>query len=515
MNDGITPVLQMIGLSKSFPGVQALDAVDFDVRAGEIHALVGENGAGKSTLIKILGGALQPDQGEIVLRGEKTVFHNPREALDTGIATINQELMLIPQLSVAENILLGRLPQGQFGRVDWDSLQDHAREALSTLGVKLDPDTLVESLSVAQQQATEIARALSRQADIIIMDEPTSALAEQEVDHLLETVSKLREQDKAVIFITHKLDEVFRVADRITVLRDGQKIGTLVASDTSPAEVVTMMVGRSVDSLFAKEESEIGEPVLEVRNLTRKGAFYDVSLTLHRGEILGLAGLIGAGRTDLVRALFGVDTLDSGELWVNGKRVERLTPERLIEAGVGLAPEDRKRDGLVLGMTVSDNLALVALRSLTRWGLRNRAREQKVATEQFSDLSIQAPSLATEVMTLSGGNQQKVVIGKWLANQPRILVLDEPTRGIDIGAKAEVHAIMQRLAKGGVAILLVSSELIEIMNVSDRILVMYEGRVTGEFTHGEATEEKIMASATGHAPVAFSAQRDGKQGEDD
>jgi ABC-type sugar transport system ATPase subunit len=515
MNDSQTTMLQMTGLSKSFPGVQALDAVDFDMRAGEIHALVGENGAGKSTLIKILSGALQPDQGQIVLRGEKVVFHNPREALAAGIATINQELMLIPQLSVAENILLGRLPQGALWRVDWEPLRDHARQALAALGVNLDPDLLVESLSVAQQQVTEIARALSRQADIIVMDEPTSALTEQEIDHLLDTVEKLREQNRAVIFITHKLDEVFRVADRITVLRDGHKIGTLAAVDTSPDEVVNMMVGRSVDSLFKKEESEIGEPVLEVRNLTRKGAFYDVSLTLHRGEILGLAGLVGAGRTDLVRAIFGVDPLDSGELWVDGKRVERLTPERMIDAGLGLAPEDRKRDGLVLGMTVSDNLSLVTLRTLARWGLRNRSREQEVVTKQFSDLSIQAPSLATEVITLSGGNQQKVVIGKWLATQPRILILDEPTRGIDIGAKAEVHGIMQRLAGEGVAILLVSSELVEIMNVSDRILVMFEGRITGEFSHDEASEEKIMTRATGHYQAANAAQNGGKQAGDD
>lgn len=493
------PLLQMSGISKSFPGVQALKSVDFNVYAGEVHALIGENGAGKSTLIKILSGAQPADEGQIILRGQEMAFHNPREALNHGLATINQELMLIPQLSVAENILLGRLPHKRLGQVDWETARSYAHQALGMLGHHLDPDAPVAGLSVAEQQVTEIARALSRQVDIIIMDEPTSALAGREIDNLLNYIKQLSGQGKTIILITHKLDEVFRVADRITVLRDGQHVGTMLAQETSPEEVVNMMVGRSVESVFVKTGSEIGEPVLEVRRLTRQGKFSDISFTLRQGEVLGLAGLIGAGRTDVVRAIFGVDPIDSGEIWIRGKRVESPTLTKMIETGLGLVPEDRKQQGLVLGMTVGDNLTLAILNRLAKWGLRKKAQEQKVASRLISDLWIKTSSLRTEAITLSGGNQQKVVIGKWLATEPHILMLDEPTRGIDIGAKAEVHTLIQRLAQRGVAIILISSELIEVMNVSDRILVMHEGQITGEFSYGEASEEQIMACATGQA----------------
>lgn len=501
MKAGKTLLLQMLGISKSFPGVRALDSVDFELHPGEIHALVGENGAGKSTLIKILSGALPADEGRIILRGNEVTFRNPREALDNGIATINQELMLVPQLSIAENILLGRLPHKRLGLVDREAMRGYACQALS-MGLELDPDTPIGALSVAEQQATEIAKALSRQAEIIVMDEPTSALAGREIDNLLNYIERLRSQGTAIILITHKLDEAFRAADQITVLRDGHRIGTVMTQDASPDQVINMMVGRSVESVFIKEDSEIGEPILEVRNLTRQGKFHDISFTLRRGEVLGLSGLVGAGRTDVVRAIFGAEPIDSGEIWINGKRVESLTLTKRIEAGLGLVPEDRKRDGLVLGMTVGDNLTLAVLNRLAKWGLRQRAKERKVAADLVSDLSIRTPSLSTEVITLSGGNQQKVVVGKWLATQSRILVLDEPTRGIDIGAKAEVHALMQRLAQQGVAILLVSSELIEVMSVSDRILVMHEGQITGEFSYGAATEEQIMACATGQTTAA-------------
>jgi len=484
-------------ISKRFPGVQALDAVNFEVNAGEVHALIGENGAGKSTLIKVLNGVYAADEGRIILRGDEVRFRNPREALDDGIATINQELMLIPQLSVAENILLGRLPHKRLWLVDRESMEDYAHEALSKLGSNLNPALPVEAISVAEQQITEIARALSWQAEIIVMDEPMSALAEREIDNLLDNIDRLRAQGKAIILITHKLNETFRVADRITVLRDGQHIATVSTEETSPDEVVNMMVGRSVDSVFIKEESTIGEPVLGVRHLSREGRFEDVSFELRRGEVLGFAGLIGSGRTDVIRAIFGADPVDSGEIWIRGKRITSPSIGKMIRSGLGLVPEDRKQQGLVLGMTVSDNVNLVVLNRLSQWGIRQLASEREVAGKLVSDLSIKTPSLGTEAITLSGGNQQKVVIGKWLATEPQILVLDEPTRGIDIGAKAEVHALIQRLAQQGVAILLVSSELIEVMSVSDRILVMHEGRITGEFAYGEATEEKIMTSATG------------------
>ena len=505
MKTSTPTLLQMLGISKSFPGVQALDAVDFELYPGEIHALIGENGAGKSTLIKILSGAQSADEGQILLREDDVTFHTPREALDAGIATINQELMLVPQLSVAENILLGRLPHKRLGLVDQEAMEDYARQSLSMLGLELDPNALVGTLSVAEQQVTEVARAISRQAKIIVMDEPTSALAEREIDNLLDYIQRLRSQDKAIILITHKIEEAFRAADRITVLRDGHHIGTVMTTETSPDEVINMMVGRSVESVFVREESEIGESILKVRNLTREGKFEDISFTLHRGEVLGFAGLVGAGRTYLARAIFGADPIDSGEIQIHEKRVESLPLAKRIKAGLSLVPEDRKQDGLVLGMTVGDNLTLAVLDKLAKWGVRGRAREQAVAANLVSDLSIKTPSLGTEALTLSGGNQRKVVVGKWLATEPHILLLDEPTRGIDIGAKAEIHTLIQRLAQQGVGIILISSELIEVMSVSDRILVMHERQITGEFSYDEATEERIMACATGQTTITSSA----------
>jgi ABC-type sugar transport system ATPase subunit len=496
---GQATLLQMVRISKHFPGVQALQSVDFDLYAGEVHALVGENGAGKSTLIKIMGGALFPDQGRILLNGRETRINNPREAIGLGIALIHQELMLVPQLSVAENILLGHLPQRALGRVDWSAARAQATEGLSVLGLQIDTDALVEDLSVAQQQAVEIARALSRQAQVFVMDEPTSALAAREVDNLLKTIERLKLQGKGIVFVTHKLDEVFRVADRITVLRDGCKISTLERTEANPQQIVNLMVGRSIESLFLKKEVKVGRPVLEVRGLTRRGIFEDVSLTLHRGEILGLAGLVGSRRSDLARTIFGADPADSGEILIQGHAIGRPSPARMMNAGVALVPEDRKRQGLVLEMSVADNLTLALLRRLGQLGLRDRGEERVRAAALAHNLAIATPSLRTNVISLSGGNQQKVVMGKWLATNPRILILDEPTRGIDVGAKAEIYAIMQRLAQQGVAMLLSSSELVEVLGVSDRILVMHEGRITGEFAREEATEEAIMACATGQA----------------
>src|SRR5437588_1571760 len=365
-----TPLLQMTCISKHFPGVQALQSVDFDVYASEVHALVGENGAGKSTLIKIMGGAVSPDHGRILLNGQEKRINNPREAIELGIAVIHQELMLVPQLSVVENILLGHLPQRGMSRVDWNAARMQAREGLSVLGVEIDLDVLVEDLSVAQQQAVEIARALSRQAQIFVMDEPTSALAGREVDNLLKTIERLKVQGKGVVFITHKLEEVFRVADRITILRDGCKIDTLKRTEAKPDQIVNLMVGRSIESLFLKEEVEIGGPVLEVRSLARQGVFKSISLTLRRGEILGLVGLVGSRRSDLLRAIFGADPVDAGEILIEGRPIGKLSPDRVINAGVALVPEDRKRQGLVLDMCVADNLTLAVLRRLGQFGLR-------------------------------------------------------------------------------------------------------------------------------------------------
>ncbi len=491
------PLLEMQGITRVFPGVLALDSVDLNIYPGEVHALIGENGAGKSTLIKILSGAQLADKGKIILRGREIVFHNPWQALDEGISTINQELMLIPKLSVAENILLGQIPHKKSGRVDWGKARNRTVEILEMLGLRLDPDDLVENLSVAEQQAVEIAKALSRQAEIIIMDEPTSSLTSKEIDNLLEIILRLKRQGKTVILITHKLDETFRVSDTISVLRDGHHIATLETKKTSPDEIVNLMVGRSVDSIFTKREGRIGEPVLEVRNLSSAGKFSDISFTLHKGEVLGFAGLIGAGRTEVARAIFGADPIDSGEISIEGLRIDTKSLNKRIDAGIGLVPEDRKQQGLILGMALGDNLVLSVLSRLTRFGLRSSGKERKIAGDLSSSLSIKAPSLNTEVLTLSGGNQQKVIIGKWLATHPKVLILDEPTRGIDIGAKAEVHALVQQLASTGVGLILISSELVEVTSVSDRILVMCEGKITGEFAYRQATEEQIMACATG------------------
>lgn len=499
MSESAVPLIQTIGLRKHYPGVIALQDVDFDLRPSEVHALVGKNGAGKSTLIKILSGAITPDEGEVRINGNVVHLHNPREAFKQGIATINQELMLVSQLSIAENILLGQLPQKQLGRVDWPKANSLARESLSVLGLELDPTLAVETLSVAEQQVTEIARALSREAGIIIMDEPTAALPKTEVDKLLAYVKKLCEQGKSVIYVTHKLDEVFRIADRITVLRDGCKVATVRKEETTPAEVVNLMVGRGASAIFLKEKVEVGSLILEVRHLSREGILDDISFKLHRGEILGLAGAVGSGRTELVRAIFGADPIDSGEIWVDGERIEKPSIEKMISTGVGMTPEDRKQHGLVLEMNVADNLMLSALRKLTKWHLRNRRKEQEISASLFSDLSIAAPSLNAEVFSLSGGNQQKVVVGKWLATEPRILILDEPTRGIDIRAKAEIHALVQQLAKQGVAILFISSELEEVLSVCNKIIVMFEGRVVGQFDSDAVAEETIMAYASGQA----------------
>jgi len=494
MKNNNTPAIKVIGISKQYPGVHALRNVNWEVMRGEVHGLAGKNGAGKSTLIKILGGSVQPDSGEIYLSGQKVHFRSPHESIEKGIAIINQELMLVPHLSVAENILLGRLPHDRLGGVDWPTARDEASKATARLGLEIDPSLPVSSLSVPQQQVVEIARALSRQADILIMDEPTSALATQEIDNLLAIIHRLREQGKTVIYITHKLNEIFAVADRITVMRDGENIATMKTNETDTAKVVNHMVGRKMESLLHKKEAAtLGEPILEVKNYTRHGVFEDISFVLCSGEILGLAGLIGAGRTELLRGIFGIDPIDNGEVFVSGKRVEKVSPDNMIAAGVGLAPEDRKQQGLVLSMSILDNFTLASLRH----HIRKQKEEYAIGEKMFVNLSVLAPSLSTLVSTLSGGNQQKIVIGKWLATSPRILFLDEPTRGIDIGTKADIHLLVQNLAKQGVAIFIVSSELSELTNVCDRILVLHDGRITGEFRYGEVDEESLLAYLTG------------------
>jgi ABC-type sugar transport system ATPase subunit len=488
------PLLEIRGMSKAFPGVQALSGVDLDVRAGEVHAVVGENGAGKSTLMKIVAGVYHSDSGTILLGGQPMHNDSPRQALERGISMIHQELNLAPNLSVAENVFLGRAPT-RAGLVDWRRLYADAEALAARLGIELDVRARVEELSVARQQMVEIAKSLSLDARVIIMDEPTSALTERETEALFGIIARLKAQGVAVAYISHRLDEIFKVADRVTVLRDGHLVGSLPVRQATQAQLIGMMVGRELTTLFPKEHVDIAEPVLEVRHLNRAGELDDISFVLHRREILGLAGLVGAGRTELVRVLFGADDFDSGQILVEGRLVRIRGPRDAIRLGMGFVTEDRKLQGLVLGMSVRENETLASLSKVARLGFLDLRRERGLATQLTDQLGVRTPSLEQEVNNLSGGNQQKVVIAKWVATRPRILILDEPTRGIDVGAKAEVHALMSRLARDGLSILMISSELPEILGMSDRILVMRQGRLTGEFTRAQASQEAILACA--------------------
>jgi rhamnose transport system ATP-binding protein len=495
-------ILELQGISKSFPGVQALDEVDFTLRAGEVHALVGENGAGKSTLIKVVSGVHQPDAGEIRLQGEPVTFPNPLVAQQHGVAAIYQEPTLFPDLSIAENIFVGHQPiRALTRRVDWKRMVEQAGELLSALGVKLDPRARVRGLSVAQQQMVEIAKALSLKARILIMDEPTSALTLRDVEDLFRITRRLREAGTAIIFISHRLEEAFELADRITVLRDGHYVGTRsVKEATTTDEVIHMMVGRTLDTLFPKEEVAPGEVMLRVDGLTKERLFENVSFELHQGEILGLAGLVGARRTNVAHAVFGISPADSGTIWVDGRQVRIGKPQDALALGIVYVPEDRQHQGLVLPMDITQNVTLPILRDFVRQGVwLDNGAEQQTAQRFVERLDVRAAGLWQKVQELSGGNQQKVVLAKWLAARPRILILDEPTRGIDVGTKAAVHELMSKLAGQGMTILMISSELPEILGMSDRVVVMYEGRVTARFTRDEATQEKIMAAATGPA----------------
>jgi ribose transport system ATP-binding protein len=493
-----TPLLEMRGITKAFPGVQALSDVSFSLYAGEIHALVGENGAGKSTLMNILTGAVPKDAGTILLRGQPVEITDPRRAIELGIAIIHQELTLIPHLTVAQNIYLGREPRGRLpGTVDWAVLNRQAEELLARLGLDLRPTTLVAELSIAQRQMVEVAKALSLHAGIIAMDEPTSALSEREVETLFGFIRQLRRQGVGLIYISHRIAEVFALADRVTVLRDGRHVGTAPVQAVDEAQIIHWMVGRPLGELYPKASQPRPEVVLKVEGLRRKPVLQDISFELHRGEILGLAGLVGAGRTDVVRALFGVDPIESGTIWLEGRQVHITSPQEAIRLGIGLVPEDRKAQGLFLGMAVRQNITMTRLRDLSHLGWIDRRQQDELARHYVEELRIRTPSLSQRLRHLSGGNQQKVVIARWLTLNPKVLLLDEPTRGVDVGAKAEIYALMSALAARGVGILMISSELPEILGVCDRILVMRGGRVVGEFNRAEATQDAIMTLATG------------------
>ncbi len=495
----MTPILELENISKNFPGVKALDNVRFDMEAGEVHALLGENGAGKSTLIKIISGVYKPDSGIIRFDGQPIVFNNPREAQAHGIATIYQELSLYPELTVAENIFMGHAPKrsvGPFKMIDWKTINTRAQEILASLNIHdMDVRRKVGSLNVGNRQRVEIAKALSINARVLIMDEPTAALTEADVERLFDIVRLLKQRGVGIIYISHRLQEVFELADRVTVLRDGQYVNTKLVSETNEAELISMMVGRTIDNLFPKLPCNPGKTVLEVRGLNRGSITQNVSFTVRAGEIVGMAGLVGSGRSELAQVIFGITPAESGEILLNGEKVSIRGPGQAVKLGIAYVPEDRGTQGLIKQMSIRENASLAVLRSLSRASFIDFSGERKLAADSIKQMSIRAYSAEQIVNKLSGGNQQKVVVSKWLASKPKLLIMDEPTRGIDVGAKSEIHRLMSELAvEQGLAVLMISSELPEVLGMSDRVLVMKEGRIVAEFTREEATQERVVTA---------------------
>ena len=493
-------VLEMCDIVKRFPGVLAVNKAHLDLRPGEVHCLVGENGAGKSTLMKMLSGAEAMDSGEIRLSGEPVHIHSPHHAQQLGISMIYQEFNLSPFLSVAENVFLGREPRiGRTPFINWAKMNGDARELLSRIRVDLDVHRPVNECSVAQQQMIEIAKALSFNSKIIVMDEPSATLTEHELKALFDLIRGLKQDGIGMIYISHRLEELFEIGDRVTVMRDGQYVGTHAVADVTREDIIRMMVGRELTEEFPKEHFERGDEVVRVEGLRREGAFRDVSFQLRKGEIVGITGLVGAGRTEVARAIFGADRLDGGQVYLDGEPVLVKSPQDAIRRGIGLLTEDRKNQGLILGMTVRENTTLANLAELVRGLFISRRREREIGDKYVRELQIKTPSLEQAVQNLSGGNQQKVVLAKWLFTQSRVLIFDEPTRGIDVGAKVEIYRLMNELVRQGVCVLMISSELPEILGMCDRILVMHEGRLAGELPRAEASQERIMHLATGAA----------------
>ncbi len=493
-------ILEFKGITKDFPGVRALDSVDFSLKRGEVHALVGENGAGKSTLIKILAGVFPADQGEIYYNGKRVAIRNPKRGLEMGISVIYQELNLVPYISVAKNIFLGREPSRKWlpFLIDYPRLHKDAEAVLESIGADIDTHVNAVKLGVGQMQVVEMARAFTYDASILVMDEPTAALSEKEIVQLFNAIEEFKKKGTSIIYISHRLEEIFEIADQVTVLRDGQIISTLGVDEIkSVDEIIKLMVGRSMSAYFHREfVEEKGEVALEVKNLSREGLLDDVSLYVRSGEIVGLAGLVGARRTELARAVFGVDRYEKGDVYIYGEKVS-LTPARSVAMGIGFIPEDRKNEGLALILPIRENVIVASLKKLFPRGIINPAKQSKAVDEYVKALRIATPTINRIVRFLSGGNQQKVVVAKWLCTQAKIFIFDEPTRGVDVGAKAEIHQLMNEMVKMGATILMISSELPEILNMSDRVYVMHEGKIVKELQRDEADQETVLKYAMG------------------
>jgi len=491
-------LLSAVEITKSFAGVQALKGVSLELLPGEVHAIVGENGAGKSTLIKIITGALQPDSGTLTLDGQLVQHHSPAHAKSLGIAAVYQQPALFPDLTVAENIALALEGASVWRHVDWAARDRRARELLDRVGAEIEPSRIVGTLSMPEQQIVEIAKAIGAKAKVLILDEPTASLTEHEVDRLFRVIRALRDAGNGIVYISHRLEEIASIADRVTVLRDGQSIATRGLREVEPAELIRLMVGRDIAAVFPKREVPLGDVVLEVRGL-QTSAIRGVSFSVRRGEILGLAGLIGAGRTQLAETLFGLTPAHSGEIRMNGRAVRIHSPSRAIELKIGYLPEDRRRHGVVLEMAVAANMSMASLGAVSRNGLIDDAAEHRLARKFVDQLRVKTPSLYAETGSLSGGNQQKVALARWLAIEPDLLILDEPTQGVDIGSKSEIHQMMGELAAKGMALVMISSELPEILGMSDRIAVMRGGTIAGILPRAEATQERVLALALGHS----------------
>ncbi len=500
----VKPILQMKNVTKTFPGVLALNNLSFDICKGEVHALLGENGAGKSTLMKIISGVYPKNEGKMFYKGKEVQIQNPLTAQKMGISIIYQEFNLFPQLTVAQNIFIGREPRSNIkGLLDEKQLNEDTQTILDSLNLDIKPSQIVASLPVARQQMVEIAKAISFNAEVLIMDEPTSALTESEIEQLFRIIKDLKAQGVGIVYISHRLQELDELADRVTVMRDGEWVGTVDYKDTTPSKLISMMVGRDIKDMFPKRKAKIGETLLEVETLCRETHLDNVGFRLNKGEIVGIAGLMGAGRTELARAVFGADKTEVSEIKFEGRKVKIKSPTDAIKLGIGYLTEDRKKDGLALNLDVEENTILASIREFCdRFGIIKKKKCTATTKDLIDSLRIKTPSLQQKVVNLSGGNQQKIILAKWLCKHSKLLIFDEPTRGIDVGAKVEVYEIMSNLAESGVGIIMISSELPEILGMSDRILVMREGKIAGELSKLEATQEKIMTLATGSREAA-------------